>query len=133
GGLGSWVCSVSAQHASAPQLFRAKPFAALFCSGPARCACPSCAGAETAGAGMPEDKKESKDVDMKDADADKEKDDGAKKEEKKEPPKDPKTLLIEQLSQTLRTISACVAAGETRAMGRVIRTFASTRRTMMPE
>mmetsp|Transcript_3804 Transcript_3804/g.8743 ORF Transcript_3804/g.8743 Transcript_3804/m.8743 type:complete len:521 (+) Transcript_3804:118-1680(+) len=82
---------------------------------------------------MPEDKKEPKDVETKDASADKDNDDGAKKEEKKEPPKDPKTLLIEQLSQTLRTISACVAAGETRAMGRVIRTFASTRRTMMPE
>jgi len=82
---------------------------------------------------MPEDKKESKDVEMKDAGADKEKDEGAKKDEKKDPPKDPKTLLIEQLSQTLRTISACVAAGESRAMGRVIRTFASTRRTMMPE
>ncbi|CAK0846021.1 unnamed protein product, partial [Prorocentrum cordatum] len=67
------------------------------------------------------------------ADDPRQQDDGAKKEEKKEPPKDPKTLLIEQLSQTLRTISACVAAGETRAMGRVIRTFASTRRTMMPE
>mmetsp|Transcript_87748 Transcript_87748/g.248534 ORF Transcript_87748/g.248534 Transcript_87748/m.248534 type:complete len:524 (+) Transcript_87748:118-1689(+) len=82
---------------------------------------------------MPEDKKEPKDVETKDASADKDNDDGAKKEEKKEPPKDPKTLLIEQLSQTLRTISACVASGETRAMGRVIRTFANTRRTMVPE
>jgi 26S proteasome regulatory subunit N3 len=82
---------------------------------------------------MPEDKKtEGKDVEMKDASKDG-KEEVAKKEEKKEPPKDPKTVLIEQLGLALRTISASVASGETRAMGRVIRLFANLRRTMMPE
>jgi len=56
-----------------------------------------------------------------------------KKEENKEPPKDPKTLLIESLNHNLRTISNAVQAGDSRAMGRVVRSFANLRRTMLPD
>ncbi|CAE7237783.1 fdxr [Symbiodinium microadriaticum] len=81
---------------------------------------------------MPEEAKkeaESKDVEMKDA----------KEDEKKEPekPKDPRTLLLEALSQNLKTIAAAgrsgVSAGDPRVMGRVLRSLASLRRKMEPE
>lgn len=74
---------------------------------------------------------EAKDVEMKDADATKA--EAEKKAEKKEPPKDPRTLLIESVAQNLRTINAGVAGGDSRAMGRVVRAVAGMRRTMTPE
>lgn len=85
---------------------------------------------------MPEEAKkeaESKDVEMKDA-KEAGKEDG-KKDEKKEPekPKDPRTLLLEALSQNLKTIAAGVSAGDPRVMGRVLRSLASLRRKMEPE
>eukprot|EP00927_Polykrikos_kofoidii_P039754 TRINITY_DN34071_c0_g1_i3.p1 TRINITY_DN34071_c0_g1~~TRINITY_DN34071_c0_g1_i3.p1 ORF type:complete len:509 (+),score=126.45 TRINITY_DN34071_c0_g1_i3:98-1624(+) len=79
-----------------------------------------------------------KDVEMKDATKDA-KDDGKdekkdeKKEEKKELPKDPRTVLIETVSQSLRTIHACVSAGDARVMGRVGRSLTGLRRTMTSE
>jgi len=79
---------------------------------------------------------ETKDVEMQDAEKskdDKEGKEGEKKEESKEQPKDPRTLLIENLSQSLRTIHAGTAAGDSRVMGRVVRSFGSLRRTMLPE
>ncbi|CAE7425309.1 MFDR [Symbiodinium natans] len=84
---------------------------------------------------MPEEAKkdaESKDVEMKDA---KEAGKEDKKDAKKEPekPKDPRTLLLEAISQNLKTISAGVSAGDPRVMGRVLRSFANLRRTMEPE
>jgi len=84
---------------------------------------------------MPE---QEKDVDMgtsKDGKDGKDAKEGEKKKEepKKEPPKDPKTLLVEALGQNIRTINAAVQAGDTRVMGRVVRSFASLRRTMQPD
>merc|ERR1712218_180417 len=72
---------------------------------------------------------EPKDVEMKDEKTEKEK----MEKKEKEVPKDPKTLLIEGLGQFLRTINAGVAAGDSRVMGRVVRSFGNFRRTMMPE
>jgi len=78
-----------------------------------------------------EQAKGTKDVEMKDA---KDGKDGEKKEEvKKDPPKDPRTLLIESVGQSLRTIHAAVVAGDSRVMGRVVRSFGTLRRTMTPE
>eukprot|EP00927_Polykrikos_kofoidii_P039752 TRINITY_DN34071_c0_g1_i1.p1 TRINITY_DN34071_c0_g1~~TRINITY_DN34071_c0_g1_i1.p1 ORF type:complete len:534 (+),score=115.92 TRINITY_DN34071_c0_g1_i1:91-1602(+) len=56
-----------------------------------------------------------------------------KKEEKKELPKDPRTVLIETVSQSLRTIHACVSAGDARVMARVGRSLTGLRRTMTSE
>jgi len=81
---------------------------------------------------MPEEVKkegEAKDVEMKDA-ADADKKDKKKEEEK---PKDPRTLLLESIATNLRQISAGVSSGDSRAMARVVRSFASLRRTMEPE
>eukprot|EP00442_Polarella_glacialis_P009184 CAMPEP_0115092356 /NCGR_PEP_ID=MMETSP0227-20121206/26713_1 /TAXON_ID=89957 /ORGANISM="Polarella glacialis, Strain CCMP 1383" /LENGTH=509 /DNA_ID=CAMNT_0002484151 /DNA_START=33 /DNA_END=1562 /DNA_ORIENTATION=- len=73
---------------------------------------------------------EAKDVEMKDAS----KAEGDKKEAKKEqPPKHPRTILLESLSQNLRAIAAGVTAGDARVMGRAVRSFANLRRTMEPE
>jgi len=81
------------------------------------------------------DEGEKKDVEMKDADAKEgEKKDGETKEKKeKEKPKDPRTLLIENLGQQLKTINAAVVAGDSRVMGRVIRSYAGLWRTISPD
>jgi 26S proteasome regulatory subunit N3 len=82
---------------------------------------------------MPEEgKSEKKDVEMKDAGKDGEKTE-AKKEEKKEKPKEPKQLLLEAIALNLRTIHAATAAGDSRMMGRVVRSFANLRRTLTTE
>lgn len=77
---------------------------------------------------MPEEG-EKKDVEMKDAK------DGEKKEEKKEEkkPKDPRTLLLENIAQNMKTIHLAVNAGEARVMGRVVRAYATLRRTITPD
>lgn len=75
---------------------------------------------------MPEEA-EKKDVEMKDKDAPEEKD------AKKAAPKDPRTLLIENLGANLKHIVAGVSNGDSRGMGRAVRSFAQLRRTMTPE
>lgn len=67
---------------------------------------------------------------MKDADG---KDKEKKPEKKKEPPKDPRTVLIELVGQDLKLINAAVQAGDSRVMGRVVRSFSQLRRTMTPD
>jgi len=81
---------------------------------------------------MPEAEK--KDVEMKDAESKEgEKKEGDKKEKKEEKPKDPRTLLIENIGRNLKTINAAVNAGDSRVMGRIIRSYASLRRTVTPD
>mmetsp|Transcript_14528 Transcript_14528/g.45670 ORF Transcript_14528/g.45670 Transcript_14528/m.45670 type:complete len:513 (+) Transcript_14528:48-1586(+) len=87
---------------------------------------------------MPEGEKAagSKDVEMKDAKGGDKKDgkDAEKKEEApKAPPKDPRTLLMENIAQNLRNIHTAVQGGESRVMGRIVRSFGTLRRTMIPE
>jgi len=83
---------------------------------------------------MPEGKgkKEEKDVEMKDK-KDKEGEKKEKEEKKEEIPKSPRQLLLEAIAQNLKTITAGVAAGDARVMGRVMRSLASLRRAMEPE
>lgn len=80
---------------------------------------------------MPEEV-ESKDVEMKDA-KEGEKKEGEATEKKKEEPKDPRTLMIESIGQNMKTISAAVAAGDSRVMGRVARSLNGFRRTVTPD
>ena len=44
-----------------------------------------------------------------------------------------RTILLEAIAQNLKAISAGVTAGDSRVMGRVLRSFAQLRRTMEPE
>jgi 26S proteasome regulatory subunit N3 len=77
-----------------------------------------------------------KDVEMKDAqkkEGDKDKEETKKEEKKVEAPKDPRTILIETVSQNLRTIQAGVTASDTRIMSRVARSLTGMRRTLTPE
>jgi 26S proteasome regulatory subunit N3 len=79
-----------------------------------------------------EGKSEQKDAEMKDASKEGDKKD-VKKEKKEEKPKEPKQLLLEAIAQNLRTIHAATAAGDSRMMGRVVRSFANLRRTLTIE
>eukprot|EP00933_Yihiella_yeosuensis_P007578 TRINITY_DN112677_c0_g1_i1.p1 TRINITY_DN112677_c0_g1~~TRINITY_DN112677_c0_g1_i1.p1 ORF type:complete len:511 (-),score=134.27 TRINITY_DN112677_c0_g1_i1:68-1600(-) len=81
---------------------------------------------------MPEEAKKDADVEMKDASKDGEEKE-KKEEKKKEEPKDPRTILLETIGTNLRTINSGVAAGDSRVMGRVVRSFATLRRTIEPE
>lgn len=81
---------------------------------------------------MPEAEGE-KDVEMKDAKKEGEEKKDVKKEEKKEEPKPPKVLLLEAIAQNLRTIHAATTAGDSRVMGRVVRSFCNLRRTLTSE
>lgn len=80
-----------------------------------------------------EGKGEKKDVDMKDASKEGEAKPEEKKDKKEDKPKDPKQLLLEAIALNLRTIHAAVAAGDSRMMGRVVRTFSNLRRTLTTE
>jgi 26S proteasome regulatory subunit N3 len=84
---------------------------------------------------MPEGEgKADKDVEMKDAEKDGEKKkEEEKKEKKEEKPKDPKQILLELIALNLRTIHAATAAGDSRVMGRIVRSFAQLRRTLTTE
>jgi len=67
----------------------------------------------------------------------KDKEDKEKKEkeekEAKEKKKEPKQLLLELIASNLRTVHAATAAGDTRLMGRIVRSFANLRRTLTTE
>lgn len=82
---------------------------------------------------MADKEAEKKDVEMKDAEKDGEKKEEAKKEKKEEKPKDPKQLLLELIALNLRTIHAATAAGDSRVMNRIVRSFANLRRTLTTE
>lgn len=78
--------------------------------------------------------KEEKDVEMKDAEKDsKKKEEEDKKKKKEEIPKEPKQLLLELIALNLRTIDAATKAGDSRVMGRIVRSFANLRRTLTKE
>jgi len=84
---------------------------------------------------MPEEG-EKKDVEMKDAKEGEEKEGEAKEttvKKDKEPPKDPRTLMIESIGTALKTINAAIAAGDSRVMGRVARSINGLRRTVTPD
>jgi len=84
-----------------------------------------------------EAKKDVKDVEMKDASKDekdsKDEKKDEKKEKKEEKPKEPKQLLLELIALNLRTIHAATAAGDSRVIGRIVRSFANLRRTLTQE
>lgn len=48
-------------------------------------------------------------------------------------PKDPRTVLIELVGQDLKLINAAVQSGDSRVMGRIVRSFSQLRRTMTPD
>jgi 26S proteasome regulatory subunit N3 len=83
---------------------------------------------------MAEKGKGDKDVEMKDAEKDGEKKkEEEKKEKKEEKPKEPKQLLLELIAMNLRTIHAATSAGDSRVVGRIVRSFANLRRTLTTE
>lgn len=85
---------------------------------------------------MAEQGKGDKDVEMKDATKEGEKKDEKKEKEKEKEekkPKEPKQLLLELIALNLRTIHAATSAGDSRVVGRIVRSFANLRRTLTTE